>query len=37
MSLTHAMLGDVYLADQVPEHVEWPEDVEEDRRQDEEG
>lgn len=37
MSLTHAMIREVYLADQVPEHVQWPDDVGEDRREDEEG
>lgn len=37
MSLTHATIGNVYLADQMPEHVEWPDDVDQDRRENEEG
>lgn len=35
MSLTHAMIGDVYLANQMPEHVDWPGDVNQERYEDE--
>lgn len=37
MSPTHAMIREVYLANQVPEHVQWPDDVDEDSRENEDG
>lgn len=35
MSLTHAMIADVYLFDQVLDHVDWPDDVNQERDDDE--